>query len=183
MRWLYKYKENDILRKNFAHMAKTATLGTENIGIDFMYTGSLADVANIIVALSILIGGLMAVFFIFFAGIQFITSGGDEEKTRKAVVSIRYAIIGLLVVIFSVTFVAILGSLFNFDLVPFIYWDKMRFIMQSLVQQYAAGSTLVPPPDVSGSVGGSLSTGGDIPTYSGTPPPGVIPPAVPVGEK
>lgn len=147
------------------------------MGIHVMYGGSIADIANIIVALSILIGGLMAVFFIFFAGIQFITSGGEEEKTQKAVKSIRYAILGLLVVIFSVTFVAILGSIFNFDLVPFIYWDKMRTIMQELIQNYSTGSIIAPPSEIS-VPSGTPAVQPDI-TYSGTPPPGVIPPGTP----
>lgn len=143
---------------------------TNTEGISLLYSGSVADIANIIVAFSILAGGLMAVFFVFFAGIQFITSGGEEEKTQKAVKSIRYAIIGLLVVIFSVTFVAILGSIFNFDLVPFIYWDKMREIMQQMVQGYSVGSTISPASEISVQSGTPVVQP-DI-TYSGTPPPG-----------
>lgn len=110
--------------------------------IDFLYSGTLADAANMMVALAILIGGLVAIIFIFLAGIQFITSGGDEEKTKKAVKSIRYAVIGLLVVIFSVTFVAILGSIFNFDLVPFIYWEKMRSMLDAFIYKMTIQSNI-----------------------------------------
>jgi hypothetical protein len=82
----------------------------ERPDIDFLFDGTFAEAVNYSVAIAILVAGGLSILFFFFGGIQFITSGGDEEKSKKAVVTIRYSIIGLLVVIFSVTFVSLFWS-------------------------------------------------------------------------
>ncbi len=111
--------------------------------LDFSFSGSLSDAVNFGVALAILLGGGISIFYIFFGGIQFITSGGDEEKAKTAVKTIRYAIIGLLVIIFAVTFVAIIGALFNIELTSAIRWDNMKNTIQAIINKFSGGSTLL----------------------------------------
>ena len=41
--------------------------------------------------------GIIAIGFIIFAGIRYVTSGGDQEKVKKAKNTLLYAIIGLLI--------------------------------------------------------------------------------------
>ena len=52
----------------------------------------------------ILIGSL-AVIFIIFGGIKYIASGGNPEQTNKAKNTILYAVIGLVVSVFSVAII------------------------------------------------------------------------------
>ncbi len=45
--------------------------------------------------------GIAALFFIIFAGIKFITSGGDAKQVESARKTLTYAIIGLVVILLS----------------------------------------------------------------------------------
>ena len=96
---------------------------------------SLVDLANLAVALAIIAAGALSVFYIFVGGISFILSGGSEEKIKKAVHTIRYAIIGLLVTIFSVTMIAVLGAIFSFDLISYISWERILELMQGIIER------------------------------------------------
>ena len=60
------------------------------------------DVANLGVAIAILFAGTLSVVYIFIGGISFILSGGQEDKIKQSVHTIRYAIIGLIVNVASV---------------------------------------------------------------------------------
>jgi len=73
-----------------------------------------------IIAYAFLFVFAMSVVFIFWGGITFILSGGQEEKVKNAVNTIRYAIIGLIVAIFSFAIVAWIGKQFNLDLIQYI---------------------------------------------------------------
>ena len=94
-------------------------------GISVSHEFNIVDLLNLGVAIAILLAGTLSVFYIFFGGISFILSGGQEEKIKQAVHTIRYAIIGLIVTILSVTLVKILGYIFGFDLLSLITWDRI----------------------------------------------------------
>ena len=73
-----------------------------------------ADASNLQKALNIffVIIGAISVFMIVFAGFNFVTSGGDSEKVKKARRTIYYAVIGLIVAIFASVIVSfVLGGL------------------------------------------------------------------------
>src|SRR3989338_8183511 len=95
----------------------------------------IVDIANLAVAIAIILAGVLSVFYIFVGGISFILSGGQEEKIKQAVHTIRYAIIGLIVTIFSVTIIKILGLIFGFDLLSLITWQKISLLMNDLVNK------------------------------------------------
>ncbi len=91
--------------------------------------GSILDVAqnydaleiiNRAIAYGILIAGFLSVVFIFFGGISFILSGGDEGKIKQAVGTIRYAIIGLVVTMLAVVIVVIVGNAMGLNVVQYI---------------------------------------------------------------
>ena len=64
----------------------------------------IARVVNIL----LYFGGIIAVVFIIIGGYQYITSTGSEEAAGKGRKTLTYAIIGLLVIIFSYAIVNIL---------------------------------------------------------------------------
>lgn len=101
---------------------------------------NILDIINMAVALVILVAGLLSVFYIFYGGLSFILAAGDEGKIKQAVHTIRYAIIGLVVVIFAVTFIAIIGNIFGFNLVSYITWDRIGEMIQSIMNTLAGQS-------------------------------------------
>lgn len=100
-------------------------------------TFNIVDILNLGVAIAIIMAGTLSVFYIFFGGISFILSGGQEDKIKQAVHTIRYAIIGLIVTIFSVTIIKILGLVFGFDLLSLITWDRITVLMNDLISKIA----------------------------------------------
>lgn len=100
---------------------------------------NIVDILNLGVAIAIILAGTLSVFYIFFGGISFILSGGQEDKIKQAVNTIRYAIIGLIVTIFSVTIIKILGLIFGFDLLSLITWDRITELMNELINKIASG--------------------------------------------
>ena len=113
------------------------------MGSGFMVTNefSIVDIANLAVAIAIILAGVLSVFYIFVGGISFILSGGQEDKIKQAVHTIRYAIIGLVVTIMSVTIIKIVGYIFGFDLLSLISWDKISVLMGGLVERITTGSS------------------------------------------
>lgn len=63
---------------------------------------------NVIYAALIFVG-TVAVFLFVYAGIRFITSGGDQKKVAQARQIITYAIIGLVLVLSSFAIIAIIS--------------------------------------------------------------------------
>jgi len=72
----------------------------------------------ILVAIELLVLGavLFAIFTIVRAGINMMTSGGDKEKFQRGRERLRYAIIGLIVIFFSIFLVSYIGNLFGTNL-------------------------------------------------------------------
>ena len=100
---------------------------------------NIVDLLNLAVAIAILVAGTLSVFYIFYGGISFILSGGQEEKIKQAVHTIRYAIIGLIITIMSVTLVKILGYAFGFDLLSLITWDRITGLMNLIIDRISQG--------------------------------------------
>jgi hypothetical protein len=110
-------------------------------GISVSHEFNVVDLLNLGVAIAILLAGTLSVFYIFFGGISFILSGGQEDKIKQAVHTIRYAIIGLIVTIMSVTLVKIMGYIFGFDLLSLVTWDRITGLMNLIIERIANGSS------------------------------------------
>ncbi len=100
---------------------------------------NIVDLVNLGVAIAIILAAGLSVFYIFVGGISFILSGGQEDKIRQAIHTIRYAIIGLIVTILSVTIIKIVGFIFGFDLLAVISWDRITFLMSQLIDRIVGG--------------------------------------------
>jgi len=68
-------------------------------------------VFNNVVDWAIALAGLTAVFFIIFAGIKFLTSGGDPKQVEGARKTLTYAIIGLIIVFLSFAIIKLIGTI------------------------------------------------------------------------
>jgi len=105
---------------------------------------NIVDMANLAVAIAIILAGTLSVFYIFVGGISFILSGGQEDKIKQAVHTIRYAIIGLIVTILSVTIIKIVGYIFGFDLLSLISWSRISILMSNVIDRIVSGSVNSP---------------------------------------
>ena len=76
---------------------------------DLLEGGSIIDIVATIIALGIIFASILSLLFIIWGGITFILSAGNDEKIKKAMHTIRYSIIGLVVsflAFFLVTWIA-----------------------------------------------------------------------------
>jgi uncharacterized membrane protein len=99
------------------------------------------DVVELInrgLAYAIIIAGLLSVVFIFIGGISFILSGGQEDKIKQAVGTIRYSIIGLIVTFLSVVIVSTVGKAMGLNIVKYIKLGEIVGIITEVVEE---GST------------------------------------------
>lgn len=64
---------------------------------DLLEQGSILDLIATFIALSLIVASLLCLVFIIYGGITFILSAGNEDRIKKAVHTIRFAIIGLFV--------------------------------------------------------------------------------------
>lgn len=100
--------------------------------LDTAQTLSIKDIINRGIAYALLAAGLLSIVFIFIGGISFITSGGNEDKIKQAVSTIRYAIIGLIITIGAVLIVNIFGRAIGLDVTSYISLDEIANIIQTI---------------------------------------------------
>lgn len=59
------------------------------------------DIVTRIINAALFFIGAIALVFVIWGGIQYVTSGGDSEKTTKARNTLLYAIIGIIIVVLA----------------------------------------------------------------------------------
>lgn len=103
--------------------------------LDVAQNYNALEVMNRAIAYAIIIAGFLSVVFIFFGGISFILSGGDEGKIKQAVSTIRYAIIGLIVTLLSVVIVGFVGKALGLNIVKYINLGEIFDLISEITQQ------------------------------------------------
>ena len=95
-----------------AGKVKPANLGTNHICdiVNFAFPGDLMLVFLAIIDILLRAAGLIAIGFVIFGGIQYVTSQGEPDKTKKAQGTIVNALIGLVITVISAAIVAFIGS-------------------------------------------------------------------------
>lgn len=100
--------------------------------IDAAEQFDILEILNRGIAYAIIIAGFLSVVFIFFGGISFILSGGQEDKIKQAVSTIRYAIIGLIVTVMAVVIVGLVGRALGLDIIQYLNFSDIIDTIQSL---------------------------------------------------
>lgn len=75
---------------------------------ELLEDGSILEIVAAFIALGLIAAAILCLVYIIIGGIAFILSAGNEDKIKKAVDTIRYAIIGLFVsfiAFFAVSFI------------------------------------------------------------------------------
>ena len=101
---------------------------------DLLENGSVIDIIATFIALALIAASILCLVFIIVGGITFILSAGNEEKIKKAVHTIRFAIIGLFVSFLAFFLVSWIAKLLEipFDLSFSTILDLMNEIFVSL---------------------------------------------------
>jgi len=99
---------------------------------------TLMNLVQMFVVYAFIGAAALSAIFIFIGGISFILSGGNDEKIKQAINTIRYSIIGLIVTILSFTFVAIVGRMFGLNFMDFLSYEKIKTDINRLVQPFSA---------------------------------------------
>lgn len=99
---------------------------------DLLENGSVIDIIATFIALALIAASILCLVFIIIGGISFILSAGNEEKIKKAVHTIRYAIIGLIVTFVAFFAVSFLSRLLD---IPFeLNFSTIVALMQDIFQ-------------------------------------------------
>jgi uncharacterized membrane protein len=101
---------------------------------------NLAELINKGIAYAIIVAGFLSVVFIFIGGISFILSGGQEEKIKQAVSTIRYAIIGLIVTVLAVIIVNAIGKIIGISTTEYISFSYIVQLIQEIGESLKGGS-------------------------------------------
>ncbi|HBB27312.1 TPA: hypothetical protein DCZ36_02335 [Candidatus Gracilibacteria bacterium] len=80
----------------------------------------LDDIIRVGIALVVLISGFLSVIFILWGGMMLILSGGKDEKVKPAINSIRYAVVGLIVIILSIFVAPKVGDLLGLNVSTYV---------------------------------------------------------------
>ncbi|MDO8649540.1 MAG: hypothetical protein Q7R81_07235 [Candidatus Peregrinibacteria bacterium] len=101
---------------------------------ELLESGSIIDIVATFIALALIVASILCLVFIIVGGITFILSAGNEDKIKKAVHTIRFAIIGLFVTFIAFFVVSWLSKLLDipFQLNFSTIVDLMQEIFSSL---------------------------------------------------
>ena len=76
----------------------------------FWPTDNLLLIVLAVLDMLLILGGMVAVVFVIYGGIQYILSQGNPDNTKKARGTIINAIIGLVIIIIAATLVTFIGN-------------------------------------------------------------------------
>lgn len=94
--------------------------------------GNIIELVNRLIAYALIVAGFLSVVYIFWGGISFILSGGEEGKIKSAVSTIRYAIIGLVVTIGAVIIVNFVGRFVGLNTIQYLSFSEIVEVFQSI---------------------------------------------------
>jgi hypothetical protein len=101
-------------------MASTFNLGGQPVNVPDGFPhgglGTLQTYLNNFLTLFMLIGMFLMVIYIVWAGIQWITSGGDKQKLATARGRLTWAVVGFIILMLSFFIVNAVGYFFKVDL-------------------------------------------------------------------
>lgn len=104
---------------------------------DLLETGNAVDIIATFIALGLIAATILCIVFIIVGGISFILSAGNEEKIKKAVHTIRYSIIGLVVTFIAYFLVLFITRLLD---IPFeLSFSQIIDLMQQILAAMGAG--------------------------------------------
>ena len=123
-------------------MAEQITGSSNTSIVDAIDNYEILEIINRGLAYAIIIAGFLSVVFIFVGGISFILSGGQEDKIKSAVSTIRYAIIGLIITILATAIIGTVGKAMGLDIIKYINFGDIIETITSLTSQGGSSTSL-----------------------------------------
>ncbi len=108
--------------------------------LDTAQSASVVDLINQLIAFAIILAGLLSFAFVFWGGIRFILSGGEDEKIKEAVSTIRFAIIGLIFTMASVIIVNVVGRVVGINTVKYLNVQQIIQTIDSITSDLQGDS-------------------------------------------
>lgn len=93
--------------------------------------GNAMEIISVFIALGLIAATILCLVFIIIGGISFILSAGNEDKIKKAVHTIRYSIVGLIVAFIAYFLVLFIARLLD---IPFqLSFSDIIDLMQQIL--------------------------------------------------
>ncbi|MBU1104287.1 hypothetical protein L6255_04025 [Candidatus Parcubacteria bacterium] len=80
------------------------------------YTGNIESIISVIIGTITIIAGVALLLYLAMGAFTYMTAGGDEKAATKAKGMITDAVIGLIIVVASMTIATILLKIFGLDI-------------------------------------------------------------------
>ena len=99
--------------------------------------GNAMEIISVFIALGLIAATILCLVFIIIGGISFILSAGNEDKIKKAVHTIRYSIVGLIVAFIAYFLVLFIARLLD---IPFeLSFSDIIDLMQQILTAMSGG--------------------------------------------
>ncbi|MDD5103410.1 MAG: hypothetical protein PHX93_03340 [Candidatus Peribacteraceae bacterium] len=99
--------------------------------------GNIMQIISVFIALGLIAATILCIIFIIIGGISFILSAGNEDKIKKAVHTIRYSIVGLIVAFIAYFLVLFIARLLE---IPFeLSFSDIIDLMQQILSAMSGG--------------------------------------------
>jgi uncharacterized BrkB/YihY/UPF0761 family membrane protein len=102
-------------------------------------TFNIIDLINLGIGLAITIAFALSVYYMFAGAISMILSGGQEDKIKEAVNTIRYAVIGLVITVLAVVFIFVIGNIFDINVKEYVNFDRILELLKGLFDRVVNG--------------------------------------------
>ena len=120
-------------------MARISEPGSQSI-VEAASNYEILEIINRGLAYAIIIAGFLSVVFIFVGGISFILSGGQEDKIKSAVSTIRYSIIGLIITILATVIIGTVGKAMGLDIIRYINFGDIIDTITQITEDSGSSS-------------------------------------------
>ena len=95
-------------------------------------TFNIIDLLNLAIGLAMVFAATLSIYYMFSGGISLILSGGQDDKIKESVNTIRYAVIGLVITVLAFAFIYLLGNVFEVQVGEYINVDRIYTILSSV---------------------------------------------------
>ncbi len=102
-------------------------------------TFDIITIVNLAIGLAMVFAAALSIYYMFSGGISLILSGGQDDKIKEAVNTIRYAVIGLVVTVLAFTVIFLLGNVFDVSVGDYINVERIYSILSFVFDKVVNG--------------------------------------------
>ena len=103
--------------------------------LDASVNYTTSDMLRIAISLIVLVAMVCAVFFIVYGGLMLVLSGGNDDKVSSALGSIRYAVIGLVVIVVAIFVTPHISRMLGLGSQDYLSPQSITYTIQTLAER------------------------------------------------